>query len=85
MKTIDITYTRKITFNKIIKVSDKLAKRLLNLDGEDLTQSNNVVWTDGTCSDDFTLIAEDLTDMNDVLDAENEIENVSVSVFKPKK
>lgn len=85
MKTIEINYTRKVTFNKIIVVNEKLAKRILALDGEDLMQSNNTVFGEDGCSDDFTLIAEELTDMTDVLDAHNEIENVSISIYKPKK
>lgn len=85
MKTIEINYTRKVTFNKIVKVNDKLAKRLLDLDGEDIMQGSEITWSEGQCSDDFTLIAEDLTDMTDVLDADNEIENVSISIYKPKK
>lgn len=99
MKTLEISYTREMTFNKQVRVSDKLAERLLKLDGEcDLMEGNGSwcedeedteeveegVWKcdDILSSDDFTLIAEDLTDIRDINDALNEIESIQVKEVK---
>ena len=40
MKQIEIRYTREVMFHKIINVSDKLAKRLLDVEEESLIQRN---------------------------------------------
>lgn len=100
MKQIEIRYTREVMFHKIINVSDKLAKRLLDVEEESLIQRNGS-WGGGeedtekcdkgiylstdVSTDDFTMLAEDLTDMHDVNDCSNEIENISISIYKPKK
>lgn len=80
--TIEISYTRKITVNKIIEVDEKTAQRALALDETDLTEPTE--WSsDVPC--DWTFITEDLTDSyHDILDMEGEIENLSVREYKKK-
>ncbi len=95
MKTITIQFTRQSTYTKTIKASDKLADRLLKLDGEsDLIQKNGI-WDGGeeddedvekdvyklgdVSSDDFTMLAEDLTDMHDIFDSLNEIDDINIT------
>lgn len=80
MKTIEIQFTRKLTFNKIVEVDNKLAKKLLSVDGEDLMAPTN-----GRMDHPFYEITENLTDIHDIYDELNEIENVSVQIYKPKK
>ena len=76
MKTIEITFTRKVTFNKIVEVSDKDAKRALALDGEDLQMPRTAF--DG--SEDWFFITEDLVDNTDVLDSADEIEDLNINL-----
>jgi hypothetical protein len=100
MKELEVTYRREVTFSKRIKVSDKLAKRLLKLDGEsDLLQragswggrdedkekvSKDVYKEDDVSTDDFTMLAEDLTDIHDVYDMMNEISDINISKAKKR-
>lgn len=79
MKTIQINFTRVITFNKIVKVSDAVAKKALALDGSDLSNPNVYPNNNG-----WSLITEELVDAHDVLDAADEIENLSVRIYKAK-
>ncbi len=80
MKTIEIQFTRKVTFNKIVTVSDSIAKQALALDGEDLTEPRSYPDKSG-----WVLITEDLVNSDDVLDMDGEIENLSVEIFKKGK
>lgn len=100
MKELEITYHRDVTFKKTVKVSNKLAERLLKLDGETDMIQRNGSWGGGkddtekvskgvwlahdVSTDDFTMIAEDLTDIHDVFDMMNEIENIEIRVPKKK-
>lgn len=82
MKTIEIRYTRKITFNKIIEVNDKVAKEALKLDGEDISKPR---WFPDK-NKGFLLLTENLVDeTKDIFDSAGEIEDVSVRIYKPKK
>lgn len=81
MKTIEISFRRQVTYHKIVEVSDKVAKRALKLDGEDLNEppSGNPL------NDDFYFITEELTDcVDDVNDYMGEIDLLEVREYKPK-
>jgi len=79
MKTLEIQYTRKMTFNKTVEVEDALADRLLALDGESsIDQLTHIVFDEDGCNCDFTTIAESLTDAHDIIDGESEIEDISI-------
>lgn len=82
MKTIEVQYTRKITFNKIITVTDKVAKEALKLDGKDVEQPRSIVDN----KQGFYLLTETLIDeTQDMYDGDSELENVCVTIFEPKK
>lgn len=86
---VEIRYTRTLTFSKIVEVSKKTSDRLLALDGESSIIERHGVWSsedaDNVSSDDFTMIAEDLTSIHDVFDALNEIEDFEAKIIeKPK-
>lgn len=82
MKTIEITYTRKITFNNIIEVEDAIADKALALDEMDLTAPRIISSEE---IDPFYLITEQLVDeTTDIYSSDDEIENLSVTLYKPK-
>lgn len=74
---VEIQYTREYTFSKTVEVSEATANRLLGLNGEDVSQGKTIGWDgeneDDVSTDDFTMIAEDLTSIHDVMDAAQEI------------
>ncbi len=81
MKTIRITFTREVQFNKIIEVSDAIAKKALALDGVDLNEPRSYPDKTG-----WSLITEDLTDTDDVYDFGDEVTMLSVELYKkPEK
>lgn len=83
---VGIQYTREFTISKTVEVSQETAARLLALDGESNIMQGHSVWSsdnpDFVSSDDFTMIAEDLTDIHDVQDALNEIEDFEARIIK---
>jgi hypothetical protein len=96
MKEIVIYYSREVTFSKTVKVSDKLAERVLKLDKEpallqkegerdsgeeDAEEVTSYVFKAGDVStDDFTMITEDLTCAEDIYDMADEIKNIEINL-----
>jgi len=81
-KKIEISFRRMVTFNKIVEVHEKTAKRALALDDMDLREPR----TDITGKEDWFFITEDLVDCaEDVLDMDDEIESLSIREYKKPK